>query len=104
MHLLTHSFLTRLYSDLVAALLTHMVVVVCLSDSQIPMVASFGGTAVGQLTGGTRPSLAERRNSLAHGDPFDGLPIGGLLELVRDLINFAYRRYIAEATGLGRPQ
>jgi hypothetical protein len=87
-----------------AALLTHMVEVDGLSDAQIPMVARCGGTAVGQLTGGTRPTLAERRNSLAHGDPFDGLPIGGLLELVRDLINFAYRDYIAEAVRLGRSQ
>jgi hypothetical protein len=38
---------------------------------------------------------------LAHGDPFDGLPTGGLLELVRDLINFAYRHYIAEVASLG---
>jgi hypothetical protein len=87
-----------------AALLTHMVEVDGLSDAQIPMVARCGGTAVGQLTGGTRPTLAERRNSLAHGDPFDGLPIGGLLELVRDLINFAYRDYIAEAVRLVRSQ
>jgi hypothetical protein len=29
------------------------------------------------------------------------LPTGGLLELVRDLINFAYRDYIAEAASLG---
>jgi len=49
------------------------------------------------LTGDTRPTLAERRNTLAHGDPFEGLPTGGLLELVRDLINFAYRDYVAEA-------
>src|SRR3546814_3000498 len=67
-----------------AALLTHMVEVDGLSDAQIPMVARCGGTAVGQLTGGTRPTLAERRKSLAHGDPFDGLTIGGLLELVLD--------------------
>jgi hypothetical protein len=51
------------------------------------------------LTGKTHPTLAERRNSLAHGDPFDGPPTAGLLELVRDLINFAYRHYIAEFEG-----
>ena len=34
---------------------------------------------------------------MAHGDPFDGLPVGGLLELVRDLINYAYRDFIANA-------
>jgi predicted nucleotidyltransferase component of viral defense system len=40
---------------------TPMVEVDGLSDAQIPMVARCGGTAVGQLTGGTRPTLAERR-------------------------------------------
>jgi len=33
----------------------------------------------------------------AHGDPLEGLPGGGLLELVRDLIEYAYRDYLAEA-------
>lgn len=84
-----------------AALLKYMVDVDGLTDAQIPMVARCRGTALGQLTGETHPTLAERRNSLAHGDPFDGLPTGGLLELVRDLINFAYRHYIAEAASLG---
>lgn len=65
------------------------------------MVARCGRTAIGQLVGDIHPTLAERRNALAHGDPFDGLPTGGLLELVRDLINFAYRDYIAEAPPLG---
>lgn len=80
-----------------AALLKHMVDADGLTDAHIPMVVRCGGTAVSQLTGETHPTLAERRNTLAHGDPFDGLPKGGLLELVRDLINFAYRDYIAEA-------
>lgn len=84
-----------------AALLQYMVDVDGLTDAQIPMVVRCGGTALGQLTGATHPTLAERRNALAHGDPFDGLPTGGLLELVRDLINFAYRHYIAEAASLG---
>jgi hypothetical protein len=84
-----------------SALLKYMVDVDCLTDAQIPMVVRCGGTALGQLTGDTRPTLAERRNALAHGDPFDGLPTGGLLELARDLINFAYRHYIAEAAGFG---
>ena len=83
-----------------AALLKYMVEVDRLTDAQIPIVVRCGGTAIGQLTGETHPTLAERRNSLAHGDPFDGLPTGGLLELVRDLINFAYRHYIAEFEGL----
>jgi hypothetical protein len=84
-----------------AALLKFMVDSDGLTDAQIPMVVRCGATAVGQLTGEPRPTLAERRNTLTHGDPFDGLPTGGLLELVRDLINFAYRGYIAEAASLG---
>lgn len=83
-----------------AALLKYMIESDGLTDAHIPMVVRCGGTAIGQLTGETHPTLAERRNSLAHGDPFDGLPTGGLLELVRDLINFAYRHYIAEFEGL----
>lgn len=84
-----------------ATLLEYMVDSDGLTDAQIPMVMRCGGTAIGQLTGETRPTLPERRNTLAHGDPFEGLPTGGLLELVRDLINFAYRDYIAEAARMG---
>ncbi|OUC56905.1 hypothetical protein CA262_15575 [Sphingobium sp. GW456-12-10-14-TSB1] len=84
-----------------ASLLQYMVTADGLTDAEIPMVVRCNGAAVGQLTGETRPTLAERRNLLAHGDPFDGLPAGGLLELVRDLINYAYRRYIAEARAQG---
>lgn len=84
-----------------ATLLKYMVDSDGLTDAQIPMVRRCGGTAIGQLTGETRPTLAERRNTLAHGDPFEGLPTGGLLELVRDLINFAYRDYIAKAARMG---
>ncbi len=83
------------------ALLKYMVENDGLTDAQIPMVVRCGGSALGQLTGATRPTLAERRNALAHGDPFDGFVTGGLLELARDLINFAYRHYIAEAASLG---
>ena len=53
------------------------------------------------MVGNLLPRLAERRNGLAHGDPFEGLPTGGLLELARDLINFAYRGYIVEAARQG---
>ncbi|WP_438382319.1 hypothetical protein ABHV46_00920 [Asaia sp. BMEF1] len=83
-----------------AALLKFMVESDGLTDDRIPMIVRCGGTAVGQLIGATRPTLAERRNALAHGDPFDGLPISGLLELVRDLINYSYRQYLAEAASL----
>jgi len=83
-----------------ATLLKHMVAIDGLTDAKIPMAVRCRGTAIGQLTGEVRPTLAERRNTLAHGDPFEGLPTGGLLELARDLINYAYRNYIAEGLGL----
>lgn len=83
-------------------LLRHLVEEEGLTDADIPMVVRCGGTAIGQLRGDVRPTLSDRRNKLAHGDPFDGLPTAGLLELVRDLIDFAYRHYIAEAAALGR--
>lgn len=83
-----------------AALLKYMVESDGLTDAQIRMVARCGGTAVDRLTGETHPTLAERRDAPAHGDPFDGLPTGGLLELIRDLINFAYGHYVAEAESL----
>lgn len=79
-----------------AALLKHLVNVDGLTDDQIPIAVRCGSTAIGQLTGATTPTLAQIRNSMAHGDPFDGLPFAGLLELVRDLIAFAYRHFIEE--------
>lgn len=87
-----------------AALLKFMVESDGLTDDRIPMVGRCGGTAVGQLIGATHPTLAKRRNALAHGDPFDGLPTGGLLEFVRDLINYAYRHYLAEAARISSVQ
>jgi hypothetical protein len=65
-----------------------------LTDDKIPMVKRSGGSAIGFVNGNTKPSLAEIRNKQAHGDPFDGLPYGGLLELVRDLIAYAYRDFL----------
>jgi hypothetical protein len=62
-----------------------------LTEANFPMSRRYGGTIVPVLTGTQRPSLADIRNSSAHGDPFDGLPWAGLLELVRDLIEYAYR-------------
>ncbi|WP_066798592.1 hypothetical protein [Sphingomonas soli] len=85
-----------------STLLVHMVEADGLTDAHIPMSVRCGGSAIGQLTGDVHPTLAERRNLLAHGDPFDGFATGGLLELVRDLINYAYRGFIAEAAALGR--
>jgi hypothetical protein len=62
-----------------------------LTEAKFPMSGRYGGTIVPVLTGTQRPSLADIRNSSAHGDPFDGYPWSGLLELVRDLIKYAYR-------------
>lgn len=80
-----------------ATLLKYMADADGLTDAHIPMIVRTGGTAIGFVTGDAKPSLSQRRNSMAHGDPFDGLPVGGLLELVRDLINYAYRDFIANA-------
>src|SRR5665213_3550076 len=92
-------------------LLQHMVEKDGLTDEKIPMFQKYGGSIVANLYEPdasrkarkgtiTAPpmTVAEIRNSLAHGDPFDGLPWSGLLELVRDLIEYAYRDYIAEST------
>jgi hypothetical protein len=56
-----------------------------------------GGTIVGLLTG----ERTDIRNDLAHGYPFDGFPQSGLLELVRDLIEYAYRDMIRMHTEMG---
>ena len=63
-----------------------------LTDEKVGMnICCGGGTVIGLLTGAREPSLADIRNDSAHGDPFDGFPRSGLLELVRDLIDYAYR-------------
>lgn len=75
-----------------AALLKYMVKKDGLTDEKVAInVRCQGGTVIGLLTGKTKPSLADIRNAAAHGDPFDGLPRSGLVELCRDLIEYAYR-------------
>ncbi len=66
-----------------------------LTDDKLPMIRRCGGTVVGLLAGKTPQTLADIRNDAAHGYPFDGLPWAGLLELVRDLIEYAYRDFRA---------
>jgi hypothetical protein len=75
-----------------ADLLKHMVDHDGLTEDQIPMNRRCGppSKALGMVTGETRPSLWDIRNDLAHGAPFGEFPWAGLLELVRDLINYAY--------------
>lgn len=65
-----------------------------LTDDKLPMIRRSGGSVVGLLTGDRKPTLAQIRNDLAHGYPFDSFPLAGLLELVRDLIEYAYRDMI----------
>ena len=90
-------------------LLEHMVDGDGLTDALLPFTRCYGGSIIPVLRGrripgpgsstpdASRPTLAAIRNSLAHGDPFDVLPWSGLLELVRDLIEYAYRSYLQEA-------
>lgn len=74
-----------------------------LVDGKLPIVQKYGGSVVSNLyrvrqngqvgkidqTG----TLVGIRNSLAHGDPFDAIPYGSLLEIVRDLIDYIYRNF-----------
>jgi hypothetical protein len=75
-----------------------------LTDHVLPIARRCGQTVVRYLyetdaaiearqkVGGADPmTLARIRNSLAHGDPLDGLIWPGLLEIIRDLIEYAYR-------------
>jgi hypothetical protein len=76
-----------------ADLLKYMVDHDGLTEDQIASNRRCGppSRVLGLLTGETRPSLAEIRNDPAHGAPFGGFPRAGLLELVRDLVAYAYR-------------
>lgn len=70
-----------------------------LRDEVLPIYNKSKGVVIANLfsddkeQNGTKRSdtLVSFRNSLAHGDPFDGLAIGSLLEVVRDLIEYMYR-------------
>ena len=64
-----------------------------LTDDKLPMFQRCGGVIVERLKGNHKPTLSDIRNDLAHGAPFTDTPYGGLLETVRDLIDYAYRRW-----------
>jgi hypothetical protein len=89
-----------------ADLLKYMVESDGLTEEQVPMNERCGApsTVIGRLTGETEPSLSDLRNDAAHGAPIDGFPQSGLLELVRDLIDYAYRDWplLADATVSGQ--
>ena len=73
-----------------------------LTDAQILMAMRCGVPAMGQLTGGNRPTFAERRNTLALGDSFERLPTGALLlKLLRGLINFVCGNYNGQIVKMG---
>lgn len=79
-----------------ADLLKYMVERDGLTEDQLPMNWRCGlpSKVIRRLIGETRPSLNDIRNDLARGAPFGGFPWAGLLELVRDLIDYAYRDWI----------
>ena len=62
-----------------------------LTDDKLPLIRRCGGSVVERLKGNHKPTLADIRNDLAHGLPFTDTPQAGLIELVRDLIDYAYR-------------
>jgi hypothetical protein len=63
-----------------------------LSDNQIPISRRCPGlNVVSRLTGELRPGLTDLRNDLVDGAPSDDSSSAGLLEIVRDLIEHAYR-------------
>ena len=65
-----------------------------LTDAIVPMnIRCGGGSVIGLLDGTSTPDLADIRNDLAHGHPFDAFPYAGLFELARDLIEYAYRTF-----------
>lgn len=87
-------------------LLAHMVEQDGLTDDKLPFSKKYGGSFLPPLVRkkpyrhGDRPkpqmNLADIRNTLAHGARLDGLPWSGLQELVRDLIEYSFRIYLAE--------
>ena len=84
-----------------------------LTDDQLSIFHKYGGGSIvrnlyetsdeRKSRGDALPpmNLVERRNRSAHGDPFDTMPDAGLIEVVRDLIEYAYRGFIRERLRVG---
>jgi hypothetical protein len=89
-----------------ADLLRYMVEHDGLTEDQVPMNKRCGppSAVISRITGDAEPSLADLRNDSAHGAPFDGFPQSGLLELVRDLIDYAYRDWPLLVTSAAVPE
>jgi hypothetical protein len=94
---------------MLGSLIAYMVETDGLTDDQLPIFDKYGGGVIVRnlyetreeckARGNTVPppmNLVERRNRAAHGDPFDNIPAAGLIEVVRDLIEYAYRNFIRE--------
>ncbi|RQS48537.1 hypothetical protein DIE00_11405 [Burkholderia sp. Bp8989] len=81
-----------------SGLLKYMVEHDGLGNNSLPSLCSYGRPIATLLYGhqgsdetAKTTSLVSIRNGLAHGDPFDGLPWSGLLDVIHDLIEYAYR-------------
>jgi hypothetical protein len=75
-----------------ADLLKYMVERDGLTDDRLPIHRRRPQlNVVGLLTGEAGPSLTDLRNDLVHGAPSDGFASAGVLEIARDLIDYAYR-------------
>lgn len=86
-----------------AVLLRHMHEHDGLTDDKVSCVRKYGVSVMKLLTGESDPSLASMRNARAHGNPLGSDYRSGLLELARDLIEYAYRRRIEEMCRFSRP-
>jgi hypothetical protein len=75
-------------------LLKHMIAHDGLTAEALPSLRRPGANLLERIVGTGKPNLVDIRNRLAHGDPFDGLHQAGLIELVRDLIDYAYRGHV----------
>lgn len=67
-----------------------------LTDEKLPIFQKSGGVVVSNFYRDGKDQtgmLVGIRNSLAHGDPFDAMSYGSLLEIVRDLIDYMYRNF-----------
>ena len=64
-----------------------------LTDAQLPFTQRYGGSVTRRLTikNSVEPTLPQMRNRLAHGEPIESGPGCGVVELIRDLIDYAYR-------------
>jgi hypothetical protein len=61
-----------------------------LANEMLPVCRRSGGDLVSDLKS-RNPSASFLRNREAHADPYNTAPYSGVLEVVRDLIEFAYR-------------